>query len=179
MQALAFPPETQYRTKSRFLDFSTTIVRRRPLMMSPPSQVPRISHLFRLLRPSSSYCRPFTLSTLRRAPLELSPLPSIPTSPPPLCPCASMPNGLAIDRDKPLHGTMPQYAQHVVIRTGKRDWSKRIEDEDDAEVGDVGKAGGMRSGRGTGIIARRLKELVGRGGRFHDVSVFYERMDGC
>ncbi len=52
---------------------------------------------------------------------------------------------------------MPPYAQHVVIRTGKNDWSSKIEDEPDM-------VGGVN-------FARELKQLVGRGGRFHDVCI--------
>ena len=68
-----------------------------------------------------------------------------------------MPSGLDIDHEKPLSGTMPPYAQHVVIRTGKNDWSSKIEDEPDM-------VGGVN-------FARELKALVGRGGRFHDVCI--------
>ena len=68
-----------------------------------------------------------------------------------------MPSGLAIDHEKPLSGTMPPYAQHVVIRTGKNDWSSKIEDEPDM----VGRVN----------FARELKMLVGRDGRFHDVCI--------
>ena len=56
---------------------------------------------------------------------------------------------------------MPPYAQHVVIRTGRDDWSSRIEDEP-ATLG---------AETGGGNFARALKGLVGRGGKFHDVSV--------
>lgn len=52
---------------------------------------------------------------------------------------------------------MPPYAQHVVIRTGKNDWSSKIEDEPDM-------VGGVN-------FARELKALVGRGGKFHDVCI--------
>ena len=52
---------------------------------------------------------------------------------------------------------MPPYAQHVVIRTGKKDWSSKIEDEPD-------RVGGVN-------FARELKRLVGRGGRWHDVGI--------
>ena len=68
-----------------------------------------------------------------------------------------MPSGLAIDHEKPLSGTMPPYARHVVIRTGKSNWSSKIEDE--PEIG-----GGWN-------FARALKGLVGRGGKLHDVSI--------
>ncbi len=56
---------------------------------------------------------------------------------------------------------MPPYAQHVVIRTGRNDWSSKIEDEPDM----VGESmGGVN-------FARELKGLVGRGGKFHDVGI--------
>ena len=50
---------------------------------------------------------------------------------------------------------MPPYVQHVVIRTGKGDWSSKIEDEVEVE-------GGTN-------FAKGLKALVGRGGRLFDV----------
>lgn len=64
-----------------------------------------------------------------------------------------MPSSLDIDHEKPLSGTMPPYTQHVVIRTGKNDWSSKIEDEDTRGVN----------------FARELKRMVGRGGRLNDV----------
>lgn len=68
-----------------------------------------------------------------------------------------MPSGLDIDRERTLNGTMPPYAQHVVVRTGRDDWGSRIEDEDE-------------SVEGTGMnFARSLKRLVGKGGKFFDV----------
>lgn len=68
-----------------------------------------------------------------------------------------MPSGLDIDHERTLNGTMPPYAQHVVVRTGRDDWGSRIEDE-------------VESAEGTGMnFARSLKGLVGRGGRFFDV----------
>ena len=70
-----------------------------------------------------------------------------------------MPSGLAIDYEKTLSGTMPPYTQHVVIRTGKSDWSSKIEDEPDRVGGGVN-------------FARELKMLTGRGGRFHDVRIY-------
>ena len=54
---------------------------------------------------------------------------------------------------------MPPYAQHVVIRTGRSDWSSKIEDEHNGVGG-----GGVN-------FARELKNLVGRGGKFHDVGI--------
>ena len=71
-----------------------------------------------------------------------------------------MPAGLDIDYQRELNGTMPPYTQHVVVRTGKFDWARKIEDEDEDEDG----VGDLRVN-----FARRLKGLVGRGGKFFDV----------
>jgi len=65
-----------------------------------------------------------------------------------------MPKGLDIDHKKQLFGTVPPYTHHVVIRTGRDDWSSRIEDEKDGERVNFAKA---------------LKGLVGPGGKYHDV----------
>ena len=60
-----------------------------------------------------------------------------------------------------MNGTMPPYAQHVVVRTGRNDWGAKIEDEDYSAVG-------------TGMnLARSLKGLVGRGGKFFDVCTLH------
>ena len=67
-----------------------------------------------------------------------------------------MPEGLDIDHERRMEGTMPPYAQHVVIRTGRKDWASRIEDEEEKHRTN---------------LAKRLKELVGRGGKSHDVCV--------
>lgn len=72
------------------------------------------------------------------------PFPVIQTCPAPTCACASppeLPNDLQIDREAPLNGAIPSYAQHVLICSGKRDWAKRIEDDDDigGVVGELGR----------------------------------------
>lgn len=72
-----------------------------------------------------------------------------------------MPEGLKIDHERQISGTMPPYAQHVVIHTGKEDWSSRIEDEATRQ----GESGGSN-------LAKQLKGLVGKGGKYHDVSTF-------
>lgn len=64
-----------------------------------------------------------------------------------------MPEGLPIDHSKPLNGTMAPYAEQVLICTGKDDWESKIEDEN---AGDN--------------LAADIKELMGRGGVFSDVS---------
>ena len=56
-----------------------------------------------------------------------------------------------------MKGMMPGYHQHVLIRTGRSDWSSRIEDDGNEEKG--------------GNLARKLKDLVGRGGSAFDVGM--------
>jgi hypothetical protein len=48
---------------------------------------------------------------------------------------------------------MATYAQQVLISTGKGDWASRIEEDEE-----------------TGELARGLKGLLARGGRYADVS---------
>lgn len=72
-----------------------------------------------------------------------------------------MPEGLDINHEKQLNNTMPPYAQHVVIRTGRTDWSSKIEEEQHTLGEEIGG----------GNLAKSLKGLVGRGGEFHDVSI--------
>lgn len=84
-----------------------------------------------------------------------SPFPVIASCPNPKCACAStptMPQGLEIDHSKGLNGTMPTYAEQVIICTGKDDWASRIEEEHSGDN-----------------LAADIKELVGRGGKYADV----------
>lgn len=67
-----------------------------------------------------------------------------------------MPEGLPIDHEQALNGTMAAYAQHILICTGQRDWTSRI--EDDGEKASWGH------------LVRGLKRLLGRGGPYLDVS---------
>ena len=48
---------------------------------------------------------------------------------PSTCSCASTPAGLAIDREKPLKKTVPPYTRHIVLCTGKSDWTSKIDDD--------------------------------------------------
>lgn len=84
-----------------------------------------------------------------------SAFPIIATCPSPTCACAESPAGLDIDRKRDLNGSMAPYKQHVVISTGKSDWTSRIEND----------------GQGTpwGDLARKLKAMLGRGGKYSDV----------
>ncbi|KAL4801701.1 Sucraseferredoxin-like protein [Aspergillus unguis] len=65
-----------------------------------------------------------------------------------------MPEGLPLDLDHPLNGTMAAYAQQMVICTGQRDWTSRIEDDGKDES--------------WGELVRGLKSLMGRGGPYAD-----------
>ena len=66
-----------------------------------------------------------------------------------------MPDGLSIDRVHPLNGTMAAYTQQVLIATGRPDWTSRIEEDGQRES--------------WGALARGLKGLLGRGGKYADV----------
>jgi hypothetical protein len=66
-----------------------------------------------------------------------------------------MPPGLDIDRSQNLNGTMAPYAQHLIVSTGKSDWTSKIEDEKDTAV--------------WGEFTADIKSILGRGGEFHDV----------
>jgi hypothetical protein len=84
------------------------------------------------------------------------PFPITPTCPAPSCPCApspALPEGFEIDRKAPLNGLISNYAQHVLVCTGKNDWPSRIEDDN----------------AGDNLVAD-LRELVGPRGKFNDVS---------
>ncbi|KAL4877673.1 Sucrase/ferredoxin-like-domain-containing protein [Aspergillus karnatakaensis] len=94
----------------------------------------------------------------RRIPLDIPPpFPVTSTCPEPRCPCPpmpSMPDGLPLEHDHPLNGTMAAYAQQILICTGQKDWTSRIEDD--------GK------GQPWGDLVRGLKSLMGRGGPYAD-----------
>lgn len=81
--------------------------------------------------------------------------PTTPTCPSPTCSCAptpTLPEGFEIDRKTKINGLISNYAQHVLICTGKDDWPSRIEDDNSGDN-----------------LAADLRELVGRGGKFSDV----------
>ncbi|KAL4782284.1 Sucrase/ferredoxin-like-domain-containing protein [Aspergillus varians] len=98
------------------------------------------------------------LSMPQRIPLDIpSPFPITKTCPEPRCACPptpSMPEGLPLDHGHPLNGTMAAYAQQMVICTGQRDWTSRIEDDG--------------QGQSWGELVRGLKKLMGRGGPYAD-----------
>ena len=94
-----------------------------------------------------------------RARLDIPPpFPVIKSCPDPTCGCPltpSMPEGLPIDHDQALNGTMVSYAQQLLVCTGQRDWASRIEDDGE--------------GKAWGKLVRGLKRLMGRGGPYLDV----------
>ncbi|GAB1217205.1 hypothetical protein ATERTT37_006441 [Aspergillus terreus] len=65
-----------------------------------------------------------------------------------------MPEGLPIDYDQPLNGTMAAYAQQILVCTGQNDWTSRIENDGE--------------GQSWGELVRGLKRLMGRGGPYAD-----------
>lgn len=101
---------------------------------------------------------PFYQSRLR-ARLDIPPpFPVTKFCPEPTCDCPptpSLPEGLSIDHDQQLNGTMAAYAQQLLVCTGQRDWTSRIEDDGENE--------------GWGNLVRGLKQLMGRGGPYLDV----------
>ncbi|KAF2121212.1 Sucrase/ferredoxin-like-domain-containing protein [Lophiotrema nucula] len=98
--------------------------------------------------PAALAIRHFTTSAYRARPS----IPYIETCPSPTCSCATPPPDLDIDRKSPLLNTMAFYSSHVLVCTGKEDWSSRIED-DGGEGGD---------------FIRGLKGIVGKGGEAFD-----------
>lgn len=64
-----------------------------------------------------------------------------------------MPEGLEIDHKGKLNGLISSYAEQVLVCTGKSDWTSRIEEDDSGDN-----------------LAADLKELIGRGGVYSDVS---------
>lgn len=85
------------------------------------------------------------------------PFPTVQACPAPTCGCAEMPEmpeGLPIDHKSKLNGVMAGYAEHVLVCTGKDDWTSRIEEDSDGDN-----------------LAADLKELFGRGGTYSDVSI--------
>ncbi|EXJ60951.1 hypothetical protein A1O7_05104 [Cladophialophora yegresii CBS 114405] len=60
-----------------------------------------------------------------------------------------------IDHKNPLNGTISPHSQHLIISTGRSDWTSRIEDE-------------RENGTSWGKVVGDLKGLMGRKGEFRD-----------
>lgn len=65
----------------------------------------------------------------------------------------AFPDGLEIDYSKPLNGTMAPYAEQLLVCTGQVDWPSKVEDDHGGEN-----------------LMADVKELIGRGGDYADVS---------
>ena len=60
--------------------------------------------------------------------------------------------------------SMPFYTAHIVVRTGRRDWPSRIEDDQ----GHMEYNDGRLQENGVNI-AKTLKSMLGPGGKYHMV----------
>lgn len=125
-----------------------------PLTRAWSGRIYRNCQTFRLL---SSTPQP---SSRLRTRLEIPPpFPVTKTCPEPSCNCPptpALPEGLPIDHEQALNGTMAAYAQQLLICTGQPDWTSRIEEDGE--------------NKGWGNLVRGLKSLLGRGGPYLDVS---------
>ncbi|EMC96411.1 hypothetical protein BAUCODRAFT_148027 [Baudoinia panamericana UAMH 10762] len=63
-----------------------------------------------------------------------------------------MPEGLDIEREQNINGSMAAFAEQILISTGRSDWTSRIEEEESAD----------------GAFVRQLKDLLYKGGKFED-----------
>lgn len=62
-----------------------------------------------------------------------------------------------IEREQGINGSMPTYAEQVLISTGKDDWTSRIEDDEGS------------------VLVRQIKNFLGRNGKYSDVSASSNR----
>ncbi|KAI7041609.1 putative transporter [Hortaea werneckii] len=85
-------------------------------------------------------------------PFTPPPVPVIEKCPVPTCPCSAAPDGLQIEREQNINGSMAAYAEQVLLCTGRSDWASRIETEENAD----------------GEIVRQLKSFLGPNGKFSD-----------
>lgn len=90
-------------------------------------------------------------------PFAPPPLPTIESCPSPTCQCRETPSGLDIEREQGINGSMPTYAEQVLISTGKDDWTSRIEDDEGS------------------VLVQQMKNFLGRNGKYSDVSAPSER----
>jgi hypothetical protein len=105
---------------------------------------------------SRSAARPATLARRSYAsridiPFAPPPVSTIESCPAPTCQCRETPAGLDIEREQNINGSMPTYAEQVLISTGKDDWTSRIEDDEG------------------GALVRQIKSFLGKDGKYSDV----------
>jgi hypothetical protein len=60
---------------------------------------------------------------------------------------------LDIEREQGINGSMPAYAEQVLISTGKDDWTSRIEDDEEG-----------------GAFVQQIKSFLGKDGKYSNVS---------
>ncbi|KAK5108089.1 hypothetical protein LTR62_008806 [Meristemomyces frigidus] len=85
-------------------------------------------------------------------PFTAPPVPVIDHCPSPTCQCRASPAGLDIEREQNLNGSMPTYAEQIILSTGRSDWPSRIEEEESKD----------------GAFVRQLKGLLLKGGKYAD-----------
>jgi len=156
------------------------------------------------------HAREYSLSKRLGAPVtftkpSLTPYQSVPSCPEPTCECAATPSlREPIDRQANIRESAPGYVHHVVISTGKSDWSSRIEDEGklDREVRRppppspkdrfksivkriLGRGGlrhsseRSRNGMREVGLARGLRAELGRKGAYFDVGLVATNFQTC
>ena len=81
-------------------------------------------------------------------------IPTLDECPSPTCQCRETPEGLDIDRESKLNGTMPAYALQVIVSTGRTDWKSRIQDDEDS------------------ALVNQLAKFTGPKGKYSDVSIY-------
>ncbi|TKA61883.1 hypothetical protein B0A55_11843 [Friedmanniomyces simplex] len=85
-------------------------------------------------------------------PFTPPPVPLIKQCPTPTCQCRESPPGLDIEREQNINGSMPTYAEQILISTGRSDWPSKI-DEDESE---------------DGALVRQLRKYLLRDGKYSD-----------
>ncbi|KAK0365978.1 Altered inheritance of mitochondria protein 32 [Friedmanniomyces endolithicus] len=85
-------------------------------------------------------------------PFTPPPVPVIDQCPSPTCQCRESPPGLDIEREQDLNGSMPTYAEQVLISTGRSNWPSKI-DEDEGE---------------DSALVRQLRKNLLRDGKYSD-----------
>jgi hypothetical protein len=112
----------------------------------------RVLQLSRPAVRSSTFARRCFASRID-IPFAPPPVPTIERCPSPTCQCRETPAGLDIEREQGINGSMPAYAEQVLISTGKEDWTSRIEDDEEG-----------------GAFVRQIKSFLGKDGKYSNVS---------
>ena len=96
------------------------------------SRVPRTSLWTSQYRSKSRAT--YTVPIAQQQPEDKHHIPTLDECPSPTCQCRETPEGLDIDRETKLNGTMPAYALQVIVSTGRTDWKSRIQDDEDSAL---------------------------------------------